>query len=178
MLCTRNLHFEDAPIPDTFQTHTPPPPPLTQSCVRRRSLSWSRSMKWKSSHVSSCLSWKPDSWNMDSTTSASWALVRQLLEISMKDLGWGWGESEKKAACYLAGSGSGRCWVGQAPDYLVWLPVTQEVAPRRCSSSLLLTLSWVGWPRPERQNKIESDLDQLEKAALKQGATTVGINVH
>lgn len=43
-------------------------------------------MKWKSSHVSSSLSWKPDSRNMDSTTSASWALDRQLLEISMKDL--------------------------------------------------------------------------------------------
>lgn len=50
--------------------------------------------------------------------------------------------------------------MGRAPDYLVWLPVTQEMAPRRCSSSLLLTLSWVGWPRPERQNKTESDLDQ------------------
>lgn len=70
-----------------FHTHTPPAPPLTQSCVNRRSLSWSRSMKWKSSQVSSSLSWNPDSRNIDSTTSASWALDRQLLEISMKDLG-------------------------------------------------------------------------------------------
>jgi hypothetical protein len=43
-------------------------------------------MKWKSSQVSSSLSWNPDSRNIDSTTSASWALDRQLLEISMKDL--------------------------------------------------------------------------------------------
>ena len=97
MLCTRNSHFEDTPIPDAFQTYIPPPPPLTQSCVRRSSLSWSRSMKWKSSHVSSCLSWKPDSRNMDSTTSASWVLVRQLLEISMKDLGRGVGGTQKES---------------------------------------------------------------------------------
>lgn len=51
-------------------------------------------MKWKSSHVSSSLSWKPDSRNMDSTTSVSWALDRQLLEISMKDLGLGEGSHQ------------------------------------------------------------------------------------
>lgn len=67
------------------------------------------------------------------------------------DEGPGQGEGgETNAACHPARSGSGRCWVGSAPAYLMWLPVTQEMALKRYSSSLPLTLSWVGWPRAQK----------------------------